>query len=61
MPKKSKPTTPPKSHEIPPITVPTPKLRVPIAPPGQQHRSRRLEDKLMPSGRRSKYKAKPKE
>jgi hypothetical protein len=53
-----KATTPAKEHKIPPVLVPAPKIRVPNAPAEREHRDRRMEEKVMPSGRRAKHKKK---
>ena len=41
---------------IQPIVVKRPKRRIPMAPPGAEHRDKKAELKRVPSGRRAKHK-----
>lgn len=43
---------------IKPVVVKPPKKRIPVAPPGQVHRSRKKELEHVPSGRLAKHKKK---
>jgi hypothetical protein len=38
------------------LVIPKPKKRIPVAPPRQVHEDAKKEEKLRPSGRKSKHK-----
>jgi hypothetical protein len=46
---------------IKPIIVRRPKKRIPIAPPGIEHRDRKADRERVPSGRLEKHKKSPEE
>jgi hypothetical protein len=56
--RRRQPAPPARDRTIPPIIVPSPKVRVPNAPAEKRHRDRRLEAKAVPSRRLAKHKKK---